>query len=326
MKIGQVSSSSNAQDKLNAILAYILSQFKIFQVMEFSLEPGTFQVFPAKPDVGNADNSVRSINGDLKKFVYSPTTSNGQQRAYGFEFQIDQIYLNDLQNGVTTPDGLRRQIENEQLRLAKKVATDVLYDLMNGNGIGNVMLGLKTLIADVDTADLQTEVYGFTKEQIHASLVRVNKQLDLNDEVLLRTFDETLMIHLSEMAGNPVLVLNNQMFGRMTSIAKILHKYGTSTTDFGKPVELYGNYPMIVLPQYFLPQTESDGAGNVASSIYGVEYNEADGVRIATNAGFRFTDFDTLETKPTGQSRLEFYGNTKVEDMKKIKRFSRIKL
>lgn len=325
MKIAQISSSPNAPEKLNAILAYILAQLVVFQYMEYSAEPTTFRSYPNQPDVTGA-NAVRELNGALQSFVFSPNPSGGTQKFYGFENKIDQTFLNDLKLGNITDEGLRRQIENEQLRLALKVAGDVLFDKINGNGVGAVMLGWKELVKDVAEADLQTEVYGFTKAQIHAALVRADVQLDLSNEVILRGFEELLMRELAGMGGSPVLHMNNFLFARMTSVAKKLGVYGVSTNDFGKPVDMFGNYQMVPVPIKYMPQNESDGAANTSSSIYIIDHNEADGVRYATNAGFLFTDFDTLEEKPTGKSRLEFYGQLKIEDMKKFKRVSRIRL
>ena len=325
MRIGQVSSSPNAADKLAAIITFILAEFKLFQFLEFSLEPATFNSYPAKEDVGG-DNSVREVNGALKSFVFSPSTGSGTQKAYGYENFIDQLYLNDLENGVATPEGLRRQIENEQIRLAKKVAKEVLYDMINGDGTGGTIYGMKNLIKDTADETGQAEYLGITQAQLFASLVQVGMVLDLSSEVALRQFEEILMRELASMGGNPVLVMNNYLFARMTTVAKKLGVYGVSISDFGKPVDLFGNTPMIPVDLSIMPLNENDGEHANCTSLYAVEYNEADGFRYATNAGFRFVDFENLETKPSGKGRLEFYGETKLEDSKKIKRFSRIRL
>lgn len=325
MKIGQVSSSPNAADKLAAIITFILAEYKIFQFMEFALEPATFNSYPAKEDVGG-NNSVREVNGALNSFVFSPSTGSGTQKAYGYENFIDQLYLNDLENGIATPEGLKRQIENEQIRLAKKVAKEVLYDMINGDGTGGTIYGLKNLVKDTADETGQSEYLGITKAQLYSALVQVGMVLDLNSEVSLRQFEEVLMRELASMGGNPVLVMNNYLFARMTSVAKKLGVYGVSTSDFGKPVDLFGNTPMIPVPLAMLPNTENDGEHADCTSLYAIEYNEADGFRYATNAGFRFTDFENLETKPSGKGRLEFYGQTKLEDVKKVRRFSRIRL
>lgn len=325
MKINQASSSPNAPEKLNAILAYILGQLVPFQYLEFSQEPTSFRSYPDLPEY-TGGTAARALNEDLDNFVFSPNPSGGTQKFYGFENMIDQTYLNDLKLGNITDQGLRRQIENEQLRLALRVASEVLTDLIGGSGIGNVLLGWKSLVADVADASLQSEVYGFTKAQIHASLVRADVQLDLSNDVTLRTFEELLTRELAGMGGSPVMHMNNYVFARMTSIAKKLGVYGTSVNDFGKPVDQFGNYKMVPVGLKYLPQTEDDGGTNVSSSIYIIDHNEADGLRYATNAGFLFTDFATLDEKPTGKSRLEFYGQLKIEDMKKFKRVSRVRL
>ena len=326
MNIYQASSASMGTEKGKRILSFILQNFVIFQVMEFGIEAFDFTAYPVKPDVGDADNSARAINADLKKFVYAPGKESGTQRAYGFEFEIDEVYKNDVEQGNITPEGLRRRIENEQIRLAKKVGGDLLTDIIGGDGVSPRILGFKNMIKDVADASGQVAFLGLTQEQIHASLVQVGVQLLLSDEATLRAYEETLSREIADMGGDPVMIMNNYMFARMTAIAKKLNLYGQVETAFGKSIDTFGNTKMVPVPLKYLPQTESDGTNNDCSSIFLVNYNEVDGVRVATNSGFKFTDFAELETKPSGKSRLTFTGNHKIEDMKKMKRLSRIRL
>lgn len=326
MKINQVSRSSNAPDVLRAILAFVMSAFPIFEVMEFGVEPFSYDVYPAKPDVGDTDNSAREINADAKNFVYEPTKGSGSQKAYAFEHLIDRAYLNDLDIGAVAPEGLVRQIRNEQLRLSKKVASDVLYDVFNGLGSDKTILGLRNLIKDVAASSGQSEYFGFTKTQIHESRIPVGITLDLDDEKLLRTFEETLIRELSGMSGTPILVMNNYLYARMATLAKQLKLYGQVTNVFGTKLDTFGPYPMAPVGTKYLPFDESDGTNNDCTSLFAVNYNEVDGLRLATNSGFYFTDFENLEEKPSGKSRLEFIGNHKIEDMRQVKRFTRIRL
>jgi len=308
------------------LLTNVLSLLKIFQVMVFSQEPFSFLTYPVKPDVGDADNSARAINADAKKFTYAPTSGSGTQKAYSFEYEIDVAYLNDLNIGAITNEGLKRQLQNEQLRLFLKLASDVLYDMFNGSGSAPNLLGLKTLIKDVADASGQTAIYGFTQDQIHSSLVRVGMTLDLNNLVQLRKFEELLTVKLAEMSGEPILVMNSFMYGRMTSIAKALNMLGSTLTEFGKPITTFGDYKMSPVPLKYLPQDETDGEATTLSSIYAIDYNEATGVRYATNTGFSFKDFDVIQDKPSGKTRADFIAELKVEDMKQIVRFSRLGL
>ena len=326
MNIYQASSGTMSSEKGKRILAYILKAFPIFSVMEFGIEPFSFDTYPVKEDVGDTDNSARDINADAKNFVYDPSKGGGVQKAYAFEHLIDRAYVHDLEIGAKTAEGLKRQIENEQIRLAKKVANDILVDIFAGLGTDKTILGLKNLIKDTADASGQTSVFGLTQEQIYASLVRIEKRLALDNDLLLRQFEEQLIREIAEMGGDPVMVMNNWMFARMTSIAKKLNLYGQTKTAFGNSISLFGNTRMAPVALKYLPQTETDGTDTDLSSIFLIDYNEADGVRVATNSGFYFVDFKDLETKPSGKSRLEFVGNHKLEDMKKIKRLARIGL
>ncbi len=326
MNIYQASSATMNSDKGKRILAFILQAFPIFSQMEFGIEPFSFDTYPVKEDVGDSENAARAINAEAKKFVYDPSKGGGTQKAYAFEHLIDKAYLHDLDIGARTPDGLRRQLENEQLRLAKKVARDILKDIFGGLGTDETILGFKNLIKDVDAATGQNSVFGLTQEQLHKSLVRIEQKLDLDDETALRTFEEKLIIEIAGMGGDPVLIMNNLVYARLTSIAKKLNLFGQVTNEFGVSVSTFGNTKMAPVPLEFLPQNETDGTKTNLSSIFIVDYNEADGVRVATNSGFHFVDFKDLEKKPSGKSRLEFIGNHKLEDAKKIKRLTRIEL
>jgi hypothetical protein len=324
MKINLVSRAENAQDKFNRILAFILSEFKYFQVAEFSKESFSYNAYPVKPDNADTNGSRRAINSELSNFVYSPANGAATQKTYGYEYLIDRAYLEDL-NVNTTPDGLKRQIENEQIRLAKRVAYDVLYDMVNGDG-ENQILGLANLVKDAATSAGQVSNFGLTAAQIHTSLVQIGKQLDLASESTLRSFEEDLLKVFAEMSDNAVLVMNSYMSARMTTIAKKLNSYTEVKTDFAKPIPAIANHAIVPVPISIIPQTESDGVNNDCSSIYVIDFNEADGFRYPTNSGFYFKDFDNLESKPSGKSRLEFIGNCKLEDPKKFKRLSRIRL
>ncbi|HBO60544.1 TPA: hypothetical protein DD449_02590 [Candidatus Berkelbacteria bacterium] len=325
MKIFQASYGLDT-DTGKSLLAKVLSLFQLFQVMEFSQEPFSYLTYPAKPDVGDDDNSARVINADAKKFTYAPTSGSGTQRAYSFEYWIDAAYLADLKIGAITNEGLRRQLQNEQLRLFVKLASDVLYDMMNGDGAAPHILGLKTFIKDTADETGQTSVFGFTQAQLFSSLVQVSMTLDLNNVVQLRKFDELLTRVLAEMAGSPTLVMNSLVFARMTQIAKVLNMYGTTLSDFGKPIDMYGNYKMVPVPLKYLPNTETDGENTDLNSIFVIDYDEATGVRYATNTGFAFQDFDVVSETPSGKTRADFVGNLKCEDIKQIRRLSRIKL
>ena len=325
MKIFQASYGLDT-DTGKALLAKVLTLFPIFQLMEFSQEPFSYSTYPAKPDVGDTDNAARAINADAKKFTYEPTAGSSTQRAYSFEYFIDAAYLADLKIGAITNEGLRRQLQNEQLRLFIKLASDVLVDMMGGDGAAPRILGLKTFIKDTADETGQSAVFGFTQAQLFSSLVRVGMTLDLSNSVQLQKFVELLMANLAEMAGSPVLVMNSFMYARMTSIAKALHIYGTTLSDFGKPIDMFGNYKMAPVPLKYLPNDETDGENTTLTSIFAVDYDEATGVRYATNTGFAFKDFDIVSETPSGKTRADFVGNLKCEDVNQIRRFSRIKL
>jgi len=323
MKINLASYGLNT-DTGKRLLAKALAEYPYLQVVEFSQDPFSFQTFPVKPPIGG-DSSARAINDPATKYNYAPASGGGTQKAYSKEYEIDIAYKNDLNVGLT-PDGLKRQLEAEQLRLFLKVVTDVIYDMFNGDGITTALLGFNNFIKDVADASGQTAIYGFTQDQIHSALKPVNMTLDLSNRVQLRLFEELLTSNLAEIGGSPILTMNTSMFGRMTSMAKELNVLGTITSDFGKPISTFGNTPMLPVSTDLMPNNETDGENTDLTSIYAIGFDDVTGVRYATNTGFAFQDFDIVQDTPAGKTRVDFIGNLKIEDMKKIRRFSRIKL
>lgn len=329
MKIGQISrvvGNTQRADLLSA-LAYIIKKYPFFGAAEFSEEPYSYDVYNVQGDIGSANGSRRAIDAAAGSDTFEPSKESGTQRAYSFEFGIDKAYLNDLNVGITA-EGLKRQINARQLRNFMRVAYDVLYDMVNGDGVlsNKQILGFKNLIKDVAASSGQTAAFGFTQAEIHASLHQFAMQLDVSDEGVLRVFDEELRKVLGLIEGDPVLVMNPYMAARMTTIAKKLGAYTQGTNDFGMPYEKFGNAAIVPVPLTVLPQTESDGSNSDCSSIYAVEFNEVDGVRYATNTGFEFQNFEWTEAKPSGKTRVDFIGNLKLEDIKKIHRVSRLRL
>jgi hypothetical protein len=59
-----------------------------------------------------------------------------------------------------------------------------------------------------------------------------------------------------------------------------------------------------------IPQTETQGASNVASSIYAVRYGESEGdaaVTGLTNGGVSVRDLGEIDAKPVWRTRIEFF-------------------
>ncbi len=57
----------------------------------------------------------------------------------------------------------------------------------------------------------------------------------------------------------------------------------------------------------FQPDTETEGSETAASSVYGIQFSEADGIVGLTNGGVEVVDIGQLESKDAVRTRIRWY-------------------
>ena len=116
--------------------------------------------------------------------------------------------------------------------------------------------------------------------------------------------------------GNGALYANASIIGKIKSAARQISADVFVEKDLnGKRQIVWNGIPILdggktVAGAAILPQTETQGASSVASSIYAVRYGEGEGdqaVTGLTNGGVQVYDLGELETKPAYRTRIEFY-------------------
>lgn len=109
---------------------------------------------------------------------------------------------------------------------------------------------------------------------------------------------------------------NKQVLAKMRSNARRLLAYDQTTDAFGKTIQTYNGIPLLDIGTKpdgttpIIPQTETQGSSNVASSIYFVHFGqgEADrGVTGLTNGGVMVEDLGKLQSRPAWRTRIEFF-------------------
>lgn len=111
------------------------------------------------------------------------------------------------------------------------------------------------------------------------------------------------------------MYMNGAILAKLRSSARRLHFYDQTTDDFGRTVSTYNGIPMLNIGTTaagveILPQTETQGSSNVASSIYFVKFgqDESDGgVTGLTNGGVQVKDLGEIDAKPVFRTRIEFF-------------------
>lgn len=107
----------------------------------------------------------------------------------------------------------------------------------------------------------------------------------------------------------------NIKFKILSSGRRITAGVGQTADTFGRPVDMYAGIPLLDIGStpagvMVIPQTETQGSSNVASSIYAVRYGQGEAdqaVTGLTNGGVQVRDMGELETKPALRTRIELF-------------------
>ena len=116
-------------------------------------------------------------------------------------------------------------------------------------------------------------------------------------------------------AENSAFYMNASILAKARSAARRLTMYDQRIDSFGRQVSTYNGIPLLDVGQkadgsLIIPQTETQGASAIASSIYLVKFgsDEADqGVTGLTNGGVDVRDLGEIDAKPVMRTRIEFY-------------------
>jgi hypothetical protein len=115
--------------------------------------------------------------------------------------------------------------------------------------------------------------------------------------------------------GPDALYMNRQIRQKISSSARRSLVYTQEQDDFGRSVGFYNGIPIIDIGTradgtQIIPQTETQGTSNVASSIYAVKFGEDEGdggVTGLTNGGVQVKDLGEIDAKPVFRTRIEFF-------------------
>ncbi|MFB6816263.1 major capsid protein [Streptomyces sp. NPDC056347] len=116
--------------------------------------------------------------------------------------------------------------------------------------------------------------------------------------------------------ANGALYANRAVIAKIKSAARRIGGYEMVREALtGKVVATYNGIPLLDPGQTaagtdILPQTETQGTAENASSIYAVRFGQAEDDRAVTgltNGGIQVSDLGELESKPSYRTRIEFY-------------------
>lgn len=115
--------------------------------------------------------------------------------------------------------------------------------------------------------------------------------------------------------GPDALYMNATVLSYLKSSARRLTIYDQTTDSFGKTISTYNGIPLLDIGTKadgspILPQTETQGTANDASSIYAVKFGQDEtdgGVTGLTNGGIDVRDLGEIDAKPVYRTRIEFF-------------------
>jgi hypothetical protein len=129
-------------------------------------------------------------------------------------------------------------------------------------------------------------------------------------------FDKLDDLMAAVPGGPDVLYANAAVRSRIRSAGRRLGGTDTFTEDTtGKRVLAWNGVPILDVGTkadgtLIIPQTETQGTSNIASSIYAVKFGQGEGdqaVTGLTNGGIMVDDLGQLQTQPVYRTRIEFY-------------------
>lgn len=135
------------------------------------------------------------------------------------------------------------------------------------------------------------------------------------DDAARHTFFDKLDELLAAVPGADAIYANASVLAKIRSAARRLTIYDQTTDSFGRKIATYDGVPLLNIGKKadgteIIPQTETQGTSNIASSIYAVRYGQDDGdqaVTGLTNGGVQVEDLGKLQAKPAYRTRIEFF-------------------
>ena len=129
------------------------------------------------------------------------------------------------------------------------------------------------------------------------------------------TFFDALDSLIGLVPGCDVLYTNAAVLAKFRSAARRKTSSQTTVDNLGRTVDTYNGIPIVDVGKKadqtnIIPQTETQGTSNVASSIYAVNFTDTlgeQGVAGLTNGGLQVDPPRQMESKPSWLGRIEFY-------------------
>lgn len=311
MLLSQISSVSG---RGATVLSDILMKSQFSRLAQFR-EDGTDYV--KHPVTTRSEPSFRAKSGSFTPEDDNPTPSLGELKFLGKEAELDKSYKIDAEKGLLNLDLVKmRLLKRHGFSFGRGI--DKLT--FSGDGTGSNISGFSVLL------DGATNVPGFSSTMTvdaHAT-----SSLDITDSANWDTFMEFIDELLEDVPDSTMIACNGTLKSKINTIGRNTHALGQTQDQFGRPVDTFNGIPVVRLADGAITNTEPDNQAtpvNDTTSLYVIRFSEVDGVALASNAGFLFTDFPETQEKVVEKARMELYYDIDIEAPDAIRRLRFIK-
>ncbi len=234
-----------------------------------------------------ASAAGRSLNNEYTAQEAAKTKKSVDLQIMGGSFEIDRVIA---ANSSKRNDEVTYQLTEK----TKATVSRFQYLAVNGDkGITNEFDGLKALLAGTENEIVASAV------DIHGAMTAAHA------EDLAEALDEAI----ASLDGAASMILTNKI-GRIkiTAAARMLNAYdGTGRDEFGRPIEKYGDTPIVDMKQYYNGSTTVDVIPVRTAAEYRVQTVTAttfanDGTFAGSADGYLYTESSGTYTKVSSGS------------------------
>ena len=240
-------------------------------------------------------------------------------KIHGFSLDYDHSYQadHDLGIGVDIDPWLEAELQNRGIDTSEEIERLIIA----GDGQGDNIEGIHSIL------DGSTNLPGLGITGVIDAAPSSNS-LDLGDEANWEQFMEDFRKWQADMKGADMVICNESMAARLTSISRKLNSDGETRDLFGVEIDTINRLPIVAVDDTVITNTEPDNAGtanNDTTSIL-LAKNRVGHWTIRSNSGLATWDVGELPDKQSNRWKFEVRGFNEVRTKRSIRRVRALKL
>jgi hypothetical protein len=274
-----------------------------------------------RASAGGQTLQSRAVAADFTKENLSQATLQSlSQKIVGFKLMYDRRLRADHDNGVGVD--VDTWLDKELEQRAYDIADEIINTLFAADGTGSNFNGI------VNILDGSTDIPGLGITGVIDASDGGSTSLDLSSDANYDLFLERLDKWKKEVRNGAIIVCNESLHPRITTIARHKHAYSWDKNEFGVPIERVNLMPIYSIPDSAIPNNEDDNAGTPntdTTSLY-ILANTPGHDNVFTNSGLSTWDLPELDDTADEKFEFEFSGAWGFRTKKSVRRVRNIKI